>query len=434
VGDLPARHLCWRLVQDHERAELLFLGTEFGVFFSIDAGVHWVKLTGGTPNIPFRDLAIQRRESDLVGASFGRGFWILDDYAPLREVSTEVLEQEAALFNVRDADWYVPRPTLGGGGKASQGDSYYVAENPPFGATFTYYLRESLKSRKAVRQEAEGKIAEEGGDTPTPGWDALRDEELAPDPAVELVVRDGAGALVRRLAGAAQKGLHRVTWDLRRPAVDAWSRGSEGAHSGRGPEGVLTAPGTYTVSLRKQVEGQWTDLAGPVSFEVTPLREGSLPGAGPAVAAAFGLELEAANRRAGAIRAVTADLLERVTAMRSVLSRSTGDVDSLDARAAGIVRQLQDIELAFSGSSRRDSAGDPGPVSIQRRLGVASMGTSWSTYGPAPSHRKSLAIGLAGMTALAEQLESLRSQVIPALEQELDRAGVPWSPGRGIGK
>ena len=430
AGALPARHLCWRLVQDHERAELLFLGTEFGVFFSVDTGDHWVKLTGGTPNIPFRDLAIQRRESDLVGASFGRGFWILDDYSPLREVSTEVLE----LFSVRDADWYVPRPTLGGGGKASQGDSYYVAENPPFGATFTYYLREGLKSRKAARQEAEGKIAEEGGDTPTPGWDVLREEELAPNPSVELVVRDSQGALVRRLAGAAQKGMHRVTWDLRRPAVDAWSRGEKSDRGGRGPEGVLTAPGTYTVSLRKQVEGEWTDLAGAVSFEVSPLREGSLPGAGPAVAAAFGLELEAANRRAGAIRAVTADLMERVTAMRSVLARATSDVDSLDARAANLERQLHDIELAFSGSSRRDDAGDPGPVSIQRRLSVASMGTSWSTYGPSPSHRDSLAIGLKKMITLAEQLEQLRLNVMPALEQALDQAGVPWSPGRGIGK
>jgi hypothetical protein len=188
------------------------------------------------------------------------------------------------------------------------------------------------------------------------------------------------------------------------------------------------------VSLRKQVEGQWTDLTEAVSFEVSPLREGSLPSAGPAVAAAFGLELEAANRRAAAIRALTADLLERVTAMRSVLARATSEVDALDARAAKVERQLHDIELAFSGNSRRDDAGDPGPVTIQRRLSVASMGTSWSTYGPSPSHRESLRIGLEKMGVLAEQLEQLRLNAMPALEQALDQAGVPWSPGRGIGK
>jgi hypothetical protein len=123
-----------------------------------------------------------------------------------------------------------------------------------------------------------------------------------------------------------------------------------------------------------------------------------------------------------------------VTAMRSVLSRATGDVDSLDERAARIERQLRDVELAFSGSPRRNDAGDPGPVSIQRRLSVASMGTSWSTYGPAPSHRESLRIGLENMATLAEQLEQLRLKAMPALEQSLDQAGVPWSPGRGIGK
>ncbi len=434
VGDLPDRHICWRLVQDHVRADLLFLGTEFGVFFSLDAGEQWIKLTGGTPNIPFRDLAIQRRENDLVGATFGRGFYVLDDYSSLREVSADVLDQEGALFGARDAYWYIPRPTLGGGGKASQGDSYYMADNPPFGATFTYYLRDGYKSRKAERQEAEGKAAKDGGDTPTPGWEALREEDLAPDPAVELVVRDGSGGVVRRLAGETGKGMHRVTWDLRRPDVGAWSRASNPGRGGRDGGGVLSAPGTYTVTLRKQVEGEWTDLDEAVAFEVTPLREGSLPNAGPAAAAAFGLELEAANRRAGAIGGLTADLLERVGAIRSVLARATGDVDALDARAAAIERQLKDAELAFSGDARRGEAGDPGAVSIQRRLSVASMGTSWSTYGPSPSHRESLAIGLKRMKAVEQKLEAVRAKLLPKLEKELDRAGVAWSPGRGVGK
>ena len=100
-GDLPDRHLIWRLVQDHVKRDLLFVGTEFGVFFTIDGGKRWIKLEGGAPTISFRDLAIQTRENDLVGATFGRGFYVLDDYTPLRQVSEEMLEQEAALFDVR---------------------------------------------------------------------------------------------------------------------------------------------------------------------------------------------------------------------------------------------------------------------------------------------------------------------------------------------
>ena len=98
VGDLPDRHLCWRIIQDHESPELLFLGTEFGVFFTKDDGNHWIKLASGAPNIPFRDLEIQRRENDLVGATFGRGFYVLDDYSPLRHLDSEFLQSTEFAF------------------------------------------------------------------------------------------------------------------------------------------------------------------------------------------------------------------------------------------------------------------------------------------------------------------------------------------------
>ena len=85
-GDLPDRHLVWSVVQDHESQDLFFAGTEFGIFFSTDRGERWIKLTGGVPTVAIRDLEIQRRENDLVCATFGRGFLIFDDYSPLRFV------------------------------------------------------------------------------------------------------------------------------------------------------------------------------------------------------------------------------------------------------------------------------------------------------------------------------------------------------------
>ena len=99
-GDLPDTLLLWRIVQDHINPELLFLGTEFGIYFTLNGGEKWIKFTGGLPTISFRDLAIQRRENDLVCASFGRSFYVLDDYSLLREISEEKLETEALLFSV----------------------------------------------------------------------------------------------------------------------------------------------------------------------------------------------------------------------------------------------------------------------------------------------------------------------------------------------
>ncbi len=210
AGDLPERHVVWRLVQDHVNPGLLFLGTEFGVFFSVEGGNQWVKLSGGTPNIPFRDLVIQKRENDLVGATFGRGFYVLDDYSVLRDVNTDMLENETVLFPVRDARWYVPKRPLGcdrDDCRSSQGGAYFVAPNPPFGATFTYYLPEQIRTRQEQRREREKPLEQAGEDTPYPGWDALQTEALEDEPAIVLTVKDADGNVVRRVEGPVTAGL-----------------------------------------------------------------------------------------------------------------------------------------------------------------------------------------------------------------------------------
>ncbi|MEJ2722446.1 MAG: glycosyl hydrolase, partial [bacterium] len=189
-SNLPDRTLVWRMVQDHVKPDLLFAGTEFGVYFTLDGGERWIKLEGGVPTISFRDLAIQRRENDLVGATFGRGFWVFDDYSVLRHVSAEQLRQPATLFPVRKAWWYIERPVVGFSKKASQGAAYYTADNPPFGAIFTYYLAEGLKTKKTARQEKEKQLIKNEKNVPFPGWDELESERRQPEPTIWLTVRD----------------------------------------------------------------------------------------------------------------------------------------------------------------------------------------------------------------------------------------------------
>ena len=148
-GDLPDRHLTWRIVQDHEKPELFFLATEFGIYFTLNSGENWMKVAGG-PTISFRDLAIQKRENDLVGASFGRSFYVLDDYSPLREATPELFkDNEFHMFPIRTALWYIEADRLGGR-RGFQGDNYFIADNPPFGATFTYFVRDEMKTKKAA--------------------------------------------------------------------------------------------------------------------------------------------------------------------------------------------------------------------------------------------------------------------------------------------
>src|SRR5262249_36341029 len=114
AANLPANGPAWCLVEDHVAPELLFAGTEFGLYFTLDGGKNWVRLKGGLPTIPVRDLAVQRQQNDLVVGTFGRGIWVLDDYTPLRRLTRAALEKPASLFAVREALQYIPTRQYGG--------------------------------------------------------------------------------------------------------------------------------------------------------------------------------------------------------------------------------------------------------------------------------------------------------------------------------
>ena len=164
AGDLPENGPVLAFAEDTVNANLLFAGTEFGAFFTIDGGQHWVRLKGGLPTIAVRDMVIQAREGDLVIATFGRGFYVLDDITPLRQMKAESTEQAAAVFPVKDALLYVERHPLGEPKKGFQGDAFYTAENPPYGAVFTAYMKEKIKTKKEKRQEAEKDAAKKKSD------------------------------------------------------------------------------------------------------------------------------------------------------------------------------------------------------------------------------------------------------------------------------
>src|SRR5262249_52994533 len=173
-GDLPERGSALAIAEDHVNPDLLFVGTEFALYFTVDGGKRWVRLKGGLPTIAVKDLAIQKQMNDLAVGTFGRGIYILDDYSALREATPELLAKDAALFPIRDALQYVPTRQYGLPGKGIQGSAFYTADNPPFGATFTYYLKDTLKTQKQKRREAEKEEGKKGGPLPYPTKQHLR--------------------------------------------------------------------------------------------------------------------------------------------------------------------------------------------------------------------------------------------------------------------
>jgi photosystem II stability/assembly factor-like uncharacterized protein len=244
TGNLPARHDVWSIIQDHLNGDLLFAGTEFGLFASFDGGNAWVQLKGGMPPIQVRDMTVQRRENDLVLATFGRGFYILDDYSALREFTAQTLAEDARLFPLRDAPLFsltglAPAGTAGIGPLAGN----WIAPNPPFGAVFTYSVA----------------------------------KEPAADAKLVLTIADETGKHVRRIDLEKSVGLRRVTWNLRGDPPVAPASGAGGgpgqaaggaAGIGRGQMAAPVAAGRYRATLGTLVGDKVTPIGEPRAFHV----------------------------------------------------------------------------------------------------------------------------------------------------------------------
>jgi len=431
-GDLPDREIAWSIQQDHVKAGLLFLGTEFGIWTSLGGGGHWVKLTGGMPTIAVRDVDIQRRENDLVLATFGRGFYILDDYTPLRELDPELLEREAALFPVRDALWYVQSRRLGLRRKAFQGDGYFAAPNPPFGAVFTYYLREKLETRRERRWRREKELAEAGKPVRYPPWDELRAEDREREPRVLLAVRDASGTVVRHIEGSREKGIHRVAWDLRYPALTPieLEKKGEPAPWDEPPKGRLAPPGEYSVTLEKVVDGVTTRLAGPVRFRVVPLAYRGLSAARMEEAMAFAADVAELRRAVrGAARALE-EAKRRLDHLEAAALATPAGSEAALERIRDLRERLADLEVELRGDrtvASRQEPTLPGLVSRVERI----AGSVWyATGGPTATQRQAYDWIAARFGPVLEQLRTAVETDLAALERELESEGAPWTPCR----
>jgi hypothetical protein len=417
AGDLPERGSAYTIVQDHERPELLFVGTEFGVFATVDGGRKWIQLKSGIPTIAVRELEIQRREDDLVVATFGRGFYILDDYSPLRHVSDAMLEQGPRIFPVKPAPWYVQSAPLAGGEKAFQGAAFYTAPNPPYGATFTYYLQESLKTREARRREEERKLAKEGEDVRYPSWEALKAEDREERPAVTLTIRAEDGSIVRRIEGSTSSGVHRATWDLRYPGYTARSVG----RAGYGP---LALPGTYAVSLEQWVDGELTELVGPTPFAVEQLGVSDLDSQARQAVLAFQRETGELQRvMVGTSNAAEA-AAERLEALKSLVEVWPGADPALRSEVRTLELRLMDLREQLDGDPTRPRRSEPGMPGLTDRLRTV-MGHWSTTMEPTATHRQQFDIVEEEFAAVYAALEQLVEREVPALEQRLEATGAP---------
>lgn len=431
AGDLPPGEIVWALQQDHVRPDLFFLGTERGLYFSLDRGTHWHKL-GGAPTIPFRDVKLHRRDNDLVGASFGRGVYVLDDYTPLRDLSA-ALAQEGALFPVRDAWWFVPSQPGQAPGRPELGTDDFTLPNPPHGALFTYFLREESPSAREARKAGEKELREKGSDVPFPGFDRLRAEALEMDPKVLLIVSDAAGRKVRWIEGPAKEGLHRVSWDLRGPAPDPVVLDPPAFRSpwDASPVGPLVAPGRYSAELVLVSAGGARSLGAAQSFEVKPVPN-LPPGTDPAAVAAFQGETAEAGRRLASAASELGLLKDQLRRMRATLGETPKADLALYARLDAVGQAVAELERRLQGDPARQKLSEPDIPSIGDRLWAIRFGHWQTRQMPTATQRRDLEMATAGLDALERDLKALIAGDLAKLEEAFAAAGAPWTPGRRV--
>ncbi|MCP5046301.1 MAG: glycosyl hydrolase [bacterium] len=426
VSNLPQRGTVYTLVQDHARKELLFAGTEFGVFFSIDEGKQWIQLKGGLPTTAVRDIVIQERENDLVMATFGRGFYILDDYTPLRRLTPEILKQESHLFKVKDALSYVPRRTRYG-----QGETFYKAKNPPFGATFTYYLKNSAKTLKQKRKAKEKEAFKKGVAISYPTMDQLRLEDNEPAPYLLFTITDESGQVVRHIKKPASAGVQRVTWNLRYPSpFPTRLKSGSGSRFGSSRSGAPALPGKYTVTMSQFVNGELTAMGGSQTFTVKPLNNTTLPAADRKEMSRFLGDLTETVRVVRGTVSSTNNLVERIKHIKVALHNTPAAPPALMKQTLTIEREVNGVLRALSGdrsiSRRRASQ----PPSISSRVSRIIFSISRSSGAPTQTMKDQLRIAREELKPQLEKLKQLIHQDIKKLEKAMEDAKAPWTPGR----
>ncbi len=424
TGGLPDNSPSFSIVQDPEAEDLLFLGAEFGAFASVDGGESWLEFASGLPTIPVRELEIQRREGDLVAATFGRSFYVIDDYTPMRELASgSVLDSDGHVFAVADGDMFIPWSPGGGGASA-----FYAADNPKFGVTFTYWVGQTLRTREAERQAAEREAAQAGEDTPYPSWEALEEEDREEAPRVFLTVRDEAGEVVNVVGGSTRRGIHRAVWDYRYPGYGPVGGGSGGG-SGAGP---LALPGSYTVELAQRVDGVETRLAGPTPFRIAPIHEPAIPQQGRGGILAFQRETGELLRAVSGSQRVVAEASARISAIKRALERWPAAPEGTMAEARALELALADVREALDGSRTRTSRAEPDVPGIAARVNRIVRGHWNGMHGPTGTHREQYRVARSAFDAMYPALAELVESDLPDLERRLEEAGVPWTTGRAL--
>ena len=316
--------------------------------------------------------------------------------------------------------------------KAFMGDAFYIAPNPPLGAVFTYYLKESLETREKRRQETEKDLEKQGKTIKFPGWDTLRQERLEEKPAILLTVKDEAGSVVRRLTGPTGKGMHRVVWDLRYPSIapTKLEQPKDVSPWDRPPEGPLVVPGTFSVSLTKRVDGLLVPLGKPQTVVVESLGLATLPARDKKELLPFQKKAGELQRAMMGTNAVIRQALKNLEFIKKALVDTPNAPKQLGDEARTLEKQIKVIQVELRGDPIIRQRYEPHSPSLMSRVSTQVSTTTAITT----TNKRNYEIAADAFEKLLEKLRQLIEVDLKKLEEKMEAAGAPWTPGRGLPK
>ena len=380
--------------EDHINPNLLFIGTEWGVWTSIDGGKKWVQLKKGIPTIQVKDLTIQRRENDLVVATFGRGFYVLDNYAALRELSEEVTKTSAHIFDIEDALLYFQSSNLN-----NQGEVHFRTPNPDPAATFKYYVKNGHETLKQKRVKAHKATEKSGDPFKYPTKEELLAESTEQKATLVFTIYNEDGNIMRKLTTPLKSGYNSITWDI-------------GYLTRRGAK---ASPGTYKVAMDKNIDGEFTRLVEPQTFKVIS-NPHALGSPNYITNFSFQKEANALNRKVTSARGKIQDMNTRLKNMKVGLVNTPVEAHFLLPKIAELQKEIDAVSKIIIG-------GFGAKNTVASRIRFALNATSSAQANTTGAQKEQYDIAKNNFESRESTLEDLLKVKLPALEKEFVEAG-----------
>ena len=379
--------------EDPVNPNILFIGTEWGVWTTIDGGNKWVQIKKGIPTIQVKDITIQERENDLVVATFGRGFYVLDDYSSLRQLNPAVEEKEAHIFEIDETLLYFPASNLN-----YQGAVHFSVKNPSPAATFEYYIKngfDSLKQKRIKKQKA----SEKSGTYYYPSEEELQLESDEVKPNLVFTIYNNANSIVRKIEAPLKKGYNSISWDL----------------SYLTNRGIKVPPGMYKVALDKNENGKFTRLVEPTAFKVI-----SLPNAlgTPNYEANFNFlkNVYDLNVNITAANGKIKEMNTRITNMKAILEKTPVEANTL-------VIKLNDAQKEVDSVAKIIVGGFGAKNSVASRNRYALYTSRSAQVDITGAQKEQFKLAQDTFNGVSGKLNALFTTEIPNLEKEFENVG-----------